>query len=133
MSANDMVERAGGEPALRRLIEDFYDRVFGDTMIGFFFRSASRTRLVEKELELALKQLGADVDYTGRPLGAAHEPHRIFGGQFDRRLQILRETMADHALPPDVQERWIAENLALRPTITENAAGECRPTEGGKA
>ncbi len=133
MSSTDLVERAGGEAALRSLLEDFYARVFDDAMFGFFFRSASRERLVQKELELALQQLGADVEYTGRPLRAAHAVHRIFGGQFNRRLQILRETMADHGLPQDVQERWIEENLALRASITDNAAGECRPPEGDGA
>lgn len=128
MSARpDLCERAGGEAGLRALLEDFYGRVFADTMIGFFFRDADRGRLVEKELELALRMLGSARPYTGRPIAAVHAPHRIFGGQFDRRLQILRETLADHDVPEEVRERWITESEEMRALVTRDAAGECRP------
>ena len=105
------------------------ERVFADVMIGFFFRDADRAHLVEKELELALGLLGSDRPYTGRPLPEAHARHRIMGGQFDRRLQILRETMADHGLPDEVRAAWVRHTLALRPQVTRDAAGECRPAD----
>jgi len=127
METNDLHVRAGGPEKLRALLEDFYDRVFADAMIGFFFQGKDKARLVEKELELALGFLGADVPYTGRPIREAHAAHRIMGGQFGRRLQILKETMADHGLPEDVQRAWVEHTEALRSLVTRDAAGECRP------
>lgn len=119
-------ELAGGEAGLRPLIEDFYDRVLVDVMIGFHFRGKDRERLVQKELELALSLLGAEVDYTGMPLREAHAPHPILGGQFDRRTQLLRETMADHQLPEPVQRAWLEHTERLRSLITGDGQGECR-------
>lgn len=119
--------QAGGEEKLRALLVDFYERVFADAMIGFFFKGKDPERLVQKELELALQMLGSERSYTGRPLREAHASHRIMGGQFGRRLQILKETMADHGLPPAVQAAWVAHTEALRSEITPNLAGECRP------
>jgi hemoglobin len=127
-SQEPLYVRAGGEPALRAVVTDFYERVFTDVMIGFFFKGLDKQRLIDKETELALQLLGADVEYTGRPLRAAHASHRIMGGQFARRLQILRETMADHGLPPEVQEAWVRHTEALRDQVTADASGECRPT-----
>ena len=121
--------QAGGEDALRALLVDFYERVLSDAMIGFHFRDADPARLVEKELELALQLLGAPVRYTGEPLRAAHARHPIFGGQFMRRLQILKDCMADHDLPEAVRSAWVAHTLELRPLITDNATTECRPRE----
>ena len=121
--------RAGGEPVLRAVVEEFYERVFEDVMIGFFFRQADRARLIEKELELALELLGAPTRYSGRELAAAHRPHRIMGGQFDRRRQILIETMAAHDLPEDVRAAWIAHTDAQRKLVTRDSRGECRPVE----
>jgi len=115
-----------GEPALRAVLADFYDRVFADVMIGFFFAGLSRAHLVEREYELTAKLLGAPgVVYRGQPMRTAHGKHSIFGGQFERRLQILRETLADHAVDPDVQRVWIEHTLALRAQITHDRGSEC--------
>jgi len=125
-----MFEELGGEPALRRIIDRFVDRVFEDQMIGFFFRNANRDRIKEKEFEFAARHLGANVPYTGRPLREAHAPHRIMGGQFMRRLVILRETLDEFAVPPHIVEHWISSTEKLRETITGDPGTECDPTRG---
>jgi hypothetical protein len=59
---------------------------------------------------------------------AAHAQHTIFGGHFERRLQILRETLRDHAVAPAVQQAWIDHQLALRSQITRDQGSECKDT-----
>ena len=116
-----------GADALRAVLTDFYTRVFGDVMIGFMFAGKDRQRLIDKEYELVAALLGAPgVTYTGRPMRAAHAQHTIFGGQFERRLQILRETLADHHVDVDVQQVWIDHTQSLRSQITRDAGSECR-------
>lgn len=122
-----LFELAGGEPALRALIEDFYDSLFRDVMIGFFFAGKDQEELVQLELEFVMNHLGADQPYSGRPLREAHAEHRIMGGQFNRRLQLLKEAMERHGLHPDVREAWIDHTLSLRSQVTADAEGECRP------
>src|SRR5690554_3110713 len=115
-----------GEARLRAVLADFYDRVFADVMIGFMFAGKDRAHLVEREYELTARVLGAaDVVYRGMPLRAAHARHTIFGGQFERRLQILKETLADHGVAPEVRRVWIEHTLALRPQITHDRGSEC--------
>ena len=125
--APELHELAGGPTKLRAVLEDFYDRVFDDAMIGFFFKGKDKVRLVEKELEFALRALGAEVEYTGRPIAEAHAEHHIMGGQFGRRLQILKETMREHGLPSEVVEAWVEHTERLRGLVTKDRAGECRP------
>jgi hemoglobin len=118
-------DQIGGE-ALRRVIEDFYDRVFRDVMIGFLFVGKDRARLVEKEWELAARMLGAtEVRYTGRPIREAHAQVPILGGHFDRRTQILRETLDDHGVAPEVRDTWLEHTAALRAQVTADAGSEC--------
>lgn len=118
-----------GAAALRAVLGDFYGRVFGDVMIGFMFQGKDRQHLIDREYELTAALLGAPgVTYTGRPLGAAHAQHTIFGGQFERRLQILRETLRDHDIDPEVQQAWIDHQLALRGQITRDRGSECDDT-----
>ena len=120
-----LFEQLGGEPVLRRVVDRFVDRVFDDVMIGFYFRNASRERIKDKEYEFAARHLGAEVEYTGRPLAAAHAPHAIMGGQFMRRLKILEETLVELDVPAAVREHWLSHNEKLRPLVTRDAAGHC--------
>ncbi|NNE18717.1 MAG: hypothetical protein HKN10_09585 [Myxococcales bacterium] len=121
-----LFEQLGGEPKLRAIVDDFIDRCFDDVMIGFLFARAERRRIKRFEYEHAAKNLGAEVEYGGRALDEAHRPHRIFGGQFDRRRQILLETLRDHAAPREVVESWIAHQDSLRSLITRDPDSNCQ-------
>jgi hemoglobin len=118
-----------GEPKLRAVITDFYSRIFGDVMIGFLFEGKNRQHLIDREVEFTAGFLGGDMKYTGRPMRTAHAASPIFGGHFERRLQILRETLRDNAVDPDVQQVWIDHTLALRAQITSDKGSECKDTK----
>jgi hemoglobin len=122
-----LFEDLGGEPALRQIIDRFVDRVFDDVMIGFFFRNARRERIKQKEYEHAAQHLGAGVEYTGRPIDEAHRAHPIMGGQFARRLMILKETLEAAGAPEHVKQHWLAHTESLRPLVTADAGLECDP------
>jgi len=121
-----LFEQLGGEPMLRAIVDDFVDRCFDDMMIGFLFTRAERSRIKRFEYEHAAKHLGAPVEYSGRALDEAHRPHRIFGGQFDRRRQILIETLCDHHAPDDVVDAWISHQDSLRALITKDRDSNCQ-------
>jgi hemoglobin len=128
--ASSLFDQLGGEPALRPIVDRFVDRVFEDDMIGFLFRNTDRARIKQKEYEFAAQHLGASVEYTGNPLPKAHAKHRITGGQFMRRLQILREVLTELGAPSAVCEHWVRHTESLRPLITAEAGSECH---GGPA
>ncbi len=130
--------RLGGPERVRSIVAAFVDRVFDDMMIGFHFRAADRAHVKEREAELALRFLGEPVAYRGRPLSEAHAPHPITGGQFHRRLVLLRETLEEHGVPGDLVEAWIAHDQALRGQVTREPGSAClhlpapgRDPEGG--
>ena len=115
-----------GEAKLRAVITEFYDRVFRDVMIGFMFEGKNRAQLIEREYEFTARLLGApQVVYRGQAIRAAHARHTIFGGQFERRLQILKEAMDVHDVPPEVRRVWIDHTLALRDQVTRDRGSEC--------
>ena len=102
-------ERIGGEAGLRRIIEDFTARVFDDVMIGFLFEGKPKRRITEMEYRFAAQHLGGPVVYSGRPLAEAHASSPILGGHFQRRRQLLANSLRDHAVPEDIVARWLAE------------------------
>jgi len=117
-----------GPDKLRAVVTDFYSRIFGDVMIGFLFQGKDRQKLIDREYEFSASFLGGDVKYTGRSMREAHAKSPIFGGHFERRLQILRETLRDHDVDPRVQQAWIDHQLALRAQITPDKGSECKDT-----
>ncbi len=127
MPAQTPFEELGGESVLRPIVERFVDRVFDDTMIGFFFKKASRPRVKAKEYEFIARYLGADIEYTGRPIEQAHAAHPIMGGQFMRRLQILKETLDEAGVPPHIRDAWVEHTESLRPLVTRDSGGDCDP------
>jgi hemoglobin len=128
VKSSELFDKIGGD-VLRAVIADFYDRVFRDVMIGFMFQGKDKQHLIAREWELVAALLGAPgVTYTGRPMRTAHAQHTIFGGHFERRLQILRETLRDHAVDAAVQQAWIDHTLALRAQITRDTGSECKDT-----
>jgi len=127
MSKRTMFEELGAEPGLRQIIDRFVDRNFDDLMIGFFFRNADRERIKAKEYEFAARHLGAEIEYSGRPIEQAHARHPIMGGQFMRRLQILKETLAEFAVPEHIQKHWLEHTQGQRHLITRDATNLCDP------
>lgn len=129
-NANDVeqspYQRLGGNEGIRPIIDDFIERVTSDVMIGFFFRAVDKDRLKALETQFAVAHLGGPPAYEGRPLPQAHAHHRIMGGQFNRRLRLLEQTLNDHAVAADITAAWLAHNESMRAHITANTANECR-------
>lgn len=125
--AETLYDRLGGEAKLRRIIDTFIDRVFADRMIGFFFRNADKSRIKEMEFQFTARFLGANVEYQGRALDEAHAKHPIMGGQFMRRLTILRETLDEYDVPKEIRDAWLSHTESLRSLITRDAGSDCDP------
>jgi len=115
--------------ALREVVEVFYDKVFGDLMIGFLFEGKDRGRLIELEAAFVARMLGGAVPYPGRGMRRAHAASPILGGHFMRRQQLLREALDASTLPLAVREAWLAHNERLRPMVTQTFDRSCRAPE----
>ena len=118
-------DRIGGEWALRTIISDFIDSCFADTMIGFMFQRADRNRIKEMEFQLAAQLLGGPFRYHGRPLAEAHQPHKIQGGQFERRKFLLERALRKHNVARDIEQILMDHTDRLRPQVTIDADSNC--------
>jgi hemoglobin len=118
-------EELGGELKLAAIIDDFVERIFADTMIGYLFARASKERVKRFEYEHAAQFLGAQVTYSGRALREAHGKHAIMGGHFGRRRQILKNTLTAHGVPAHILEAWLAHQDALKAEVTNDPVTQC--------
>ncbi|MGM0558183.1 MAG: truncated hemoglobin [Myxococcota bacterium] len=116
-------EEVGGEERLRALVYDFYERVFDDPIIGFFFAGSDIDDIVDAQVQYVRARLGSeDVEYTGKAIRKAHLDHPILTGHFDRRHQILRETLEAYDVPEHVRDAWLDLEQRLRDLVVRTGA-----------
>jgi hemoglobin len=113
-----LVERIGGRERLRALLVVFYERLFADPMIGFFFRGHGLESIVDGQFGFLLWAFGAEPVRTGRHPSEAHRDlPPILRGHFDRRLVVLREVLEEHDLEPAVVDAWLRVEESMRPRV----------------
>jgi truncated hemoglobin YjbI len=124
----DDVDRVGGEAGLTRIFDDLLTRMRADFVVGYLFVGTDHARIVRHEVEHAVAVLrggGGASGYTGRPLPQVHRPLRINRGHFRRRMAFLRTVLADHGVPDDIAERWLAVDGRLEGALTDGI--DCGP------
>lgn len=107
------------EPKLPAIMADFYDRLFDDFMIGFFFAGHDKQQLIERQVQFTAKAMGGPDRYQGRPIAQAHAAMGIFDGQFDRRHHLLRQVLTAHGIPDEDRELWLALDQSLRARVVQ--------------
>lgn len=110
----------GGEVALRRVLRTLYDRLFDDTMIGFFFAGKDKDKLIEHQLWFTARFLGGPNHYDGRSLPDAHAALPIMPAHFDRRHQILREVLEQESVPQAARDEWLRVDQSLRHALVKS-------------
>lgn len=114
----DLIEEIGGEEELQNLMGAFYDRLFEDLMIGYFFEGKDKARLIEFQIDYVYAHLGNRKGiYRGEPIRKAHKNLAILPGHFDRRHQILKEILEEFEVSARVREAWLELDQAMRPLV----------------
>lgn len=110
---------------LKTIVNKFVDTMFNDVMIGFFFRKADKNRIKEKEFEFLANHLGFEINYSGEPIAEVHQKHRIMGGQFSRRKQILKETFEAFNVSTYIIEDIMQHTEKFRMTVSKTKNSDC--------
>lgn len=128
-------EAAGGERALLAMLQDLYDRLYLDPMVGFLFEPHDKATLIAHQYSYVCAYLGDRVgEYQGRSMRRAHESLPLLGAHFDRRHVILKQVMEAHQLPTHVVQAWLELEQRLKPFIVrQGAAARAKIVAGGAA
>ncbi len=114
----DVIEEVGGEACMEKLMREFYDRLFDDVFVGFFFRNSDKEHLIRSQIAYVHANLGSRRGtYEGPSIRKAHEDLPILAGHFDRRHTILTQVLDDFDVPEHVQKAWLSLDRAMRPMV----------------
>ncbi len=107
-----------GEDRIRVIVRRFYDRLAADVMVGFYFAGKDVAVIADRQTHFLLKAFGLTTSYEGLPPSSAHgKLAPILSGHFDRRLQILDETLKSENLSTPEREAWVGFENAFRGAI----------------
>ena len=97
-ATQSLYERVGGEPAVARMVFDFYRRVFADPLLSPFFQGIEADRLQTMQREFFSAALDGPVRYTGCPMRQVHAGLGIELRHLRAFLDHLMETLEGSGL-----------------------------------
>lgn len=123
MNNFDVIEAVGGPAVMKRLMTLFYDRLFDDILIGYFFDQSDKEHLIESQIAYVHAHLGTRKGrYEGPSIRRSHQKLAIGAGHFDRRQRILEQVLEEFEVPLNVREAWLNLDLAMRPMVLKHGA-----------
>ncbi|MHC4813925.1 MAG: globin domain-containing protein [Planctomycetota bacterium] len=113
-----LVGRIGGPERLREILHRFYQQLFEDPIVGFFFDGQDLDKIVSGQHAFLMRAFQETERFTGVHPGKAHvDLPPIRRGQFDRRLAVLREVLTAEGLDPADVDAWVKVEEGMRRLI----------------
>ncbi len=110
-------QAVGGGPAVKAVVDDFYERVLHDPQLARYFIGVDLPRLKRHQALMIAKVLGGADGYTGRSLRDAHSGLEITAADFGRVLGHLAAALQDAGVPEEIIGRAAAAVRQTKPEI----------------
>jgi len=112
--ANDY-ELVGGGPAIRAVVDRFYELVLADPRLAGFFTDSDLTALKRHQVLLISQVMGGPAQYDGRDLRQAHAGLEISGDEFNVVVSYLAQALSEAGVPDEIIAR-VGDRLAATKT-----------------
>ena len=123
IDAQSDYERIGGGPAVKAVVDRFYELVLADQQLVGFFDEADLPNLKRHQFLLISQVLGGPANYDGRDLREAHADLDISLDDYLNVVSHLVQAMVEARVPPEIIER-VGEALdASRQDVVTSPAG----------
>ncbi len=127
--AKSLFEQVGGIVVLRNVTRVFYDKVYRHPWLKTYFEHIDQDHIASQQAEFMQGVLGGPAIYRGRTPGTAHPHIEITAKAFDLRQELLRQTLVELCIHPDITKRWLALDEAFRKRLVKDRAN-CRKRYG---
>lgn len=107
----------GEEVGIRKVVDDFYDRVLGDPALAPKFEGIDMATLRKHQVAMISAAAGGPNQYTGRAMAEAHAGLNITGEQFDKVVGHLVDSLASFGVSAEAIGQVGAALSPLKPDI----------------
>lgn len=105
---------------LKRILTDFYDRVYEDPRLSPYFHKVTKRRAIEKQYEFLASVFTGKRSFFGLNPFNAHHWMVISDELFDYREALMEEVIGPYQLPPHLVRRWLALHELFRREIVKS-------------
>jgi len=121
---SSLYERLGGINAITAVVENFRDRVAGDTRINQKFAQTDLGRLRKMLIDQICEAAGGPCRYTGRSMKDAHKGMKVTSGEFDALVQDLVASLNQFKVGKKEQDEVLGVLGPLKTDIVEVESSE---------
>lgn len=118
-----LYDRLGGEEAVAKLVDAFYDRVLDDPELEPFFRFTPMEKLRSMQMEFFSAALDGPLNYSGQPIDYVHQGRGITTRHLTRFMGHLLATIQSAALDENDVEEMISRISTYAGQVLDNAPG----------
>lgn len=121
----NLLQEIGGEEAVYRVHQRFYDVMFEHPWLGQFFFGKSKPVLITKQTQFMVAAFNGPNRYTGDTPAFIHMHMFITDEMADLREHILKQAILDEGLSSSIADRWLKVDESFRPGIVKKSIDEC--------
>jgi hemoglobin len=117
-----LYQRLGGYDAISAVVKDLAVRLVTDKQLGIYFKGLSndsKNRLIAHLTDFVCSATGGPCIYTGRDMKTAHEGLGISDSDWNRFVELTKETLNKFRVPPKEQQEFLQAVAPLKSVIVE--------------
>lgn len=107
-------------PKLRRILTDFYDRVYEDPRLSPYFHNVTKDRAIAKQYEFLADVFTGEIPFFGLKPFNAHHWMIISDDLFDYREELFESVLQSHGVPEELMRQWLAFHELFRRELVKN-------------
>lgn len=115
----------GGKPTLEKVHKIFYDKIYAHSWMKQFFQNVDQETIENQQTDFMAQAMGGPARFSGNRPVPAHKHIHITEELFDVPHQILKESLAQAGVSPELAERWLKIDSAFRAALVKKSAAEC--------
>lgn len=104
MSEATLYDRLGGQAGIRAVVDDFYDRLLADELVGPLFADADMERLRRTQTDFLCAAAGGPESYDAPPPREAHLHVPFEPAHLERAVEHLRASLDAAGVPEEDAE-----------------------------
>lgn len=123
--ALQLFDSLGGRKTLDRVHKVFYDKIYIHPWLKHYFKGIDQTLIEKQQTEFMIGAMGGPKIYSGRLPTPAHKHMNITDELFEVRHQLLKQSMQECGVPPDLAAQWLKMDYAFKKSLVKKSIGEC--------